>query len=122
VRVLRFKEVEKAKTVKSRTLEMKEQVKKGIMFEVSRAYYFLLEAKKRIELAESSRKSAEEALRIVEKRYKNGISTITELLDAQTFLNKARTEYVSALADYKKAVAELFFAVGIIDKRYQTLE
>ena len=119
---IRFKEIEKAKTVKSRTLEMKEQVKKGIMFEVSRAYYFLLEAKKRIELAESSRKSAEEALRIVEKRYKNGISTITELLDAQTFLNKARTEYVSALADYKKAVAELFFAVGIIDKRYQTLE
>ncbi len=118
---IKFKELEKARLTKLKVKELKEKAKKGIAFEVSRAYYNFISAEKRIELAEAALKSAQESLRIVEKRFKNGLATITELLDTQTALNQARTNYVAALSAYRLAVAEIYYAAGILDKRYQEL-
>ncbi len=118
---VKFKELEKAKLAKLRVKELQEEAKKGIAFEVSRAYYNFVAAEKRIELAEAALKSAQESLRIVEKRFRNGLATITELLDTQTALNRARSNYVAALSAYRLAVAEIYYVTGVLDKRYSEL-
>ncbi|MEO2068906.1 MAG: TolC family protein [Desulfurobacteriaceae bacterium] len=119
---VKFEKLRKAKTSELKIKEYMERAKKGIEFEVARAYYKVQEAKKRVELAKISLKSAKESLRIVEKRYKAGLSTITELLDTQTALNKARAGLVNALSSYNQAVAELFFKEGVISNKYTKLE
>ncbi|SMO75450.1 Outer membrane protein TolC [Balnearium lithotrophicum] len=117
----KFYNLRKSRIERLKVKEYREQVKKGIAFQVSKAYYDFLSAKKRVELARSAIKSAQETLRIVEKRYKNGLATITELLDTQTALNSARSNYVSALSNYRQAVAKVYYETGILRSRYSEL-
>lgn len=58
---------------------------------------------------------ADEARRLVLKRYNNGIATITELLMANTQLDKARAELVSARYDVNVQKAKLLLATGRMD-------
>jgi len=111
----------KSRIARLKVKEYEERAKKGIAFEVSRAYYDFLSARKRVELARAAISSAQESLRIVEKRYRNGLATMTELLDTQTALNQARSNYVAALSAYRQAVAEVYYAAGILPKRYHDL-
>ena len=55
---------------------------------------------------------ARENLRIVENRYREGLSTSLELLDAQTGLTMAQTRVVSARRDLMLGSAALDLAVG----------
>ena len=118
---IKFQKLRKSRLTKLKVQEYMERAKKGVAFEVSRAYYRFLEAEQKLKLAEAAVKSAEESLRIIEKRYKNGLATITELLDTQTALNKARSNYVAALSLYRMAVAEVYYAAGILEKKYREL-
>jgi outer membrane protein TolC len=58
---------------------------------------------------------ANEAKDLVMKRYNNGISTITELLAANTQLDKARAELVSARYEVNVQKAQLLLATGRMD-------
>ena len=115
---IRFAKLRKAKLVRLKTSRYKALTIKDIEFDVSRSYYRFLEAKKRFSLAKAALKSARESMRIIEKRYKNGISNITELLDTQTALNQARSNYVMALSSYMVSIANIYRAEGILDKQY----
>ncbi|ADU97239.1 TolC family protein [Thermovibrio ammonificans] len=117
----KFYKLRKSKLASLKVKEYQEQAKKGIAFEVSKAYYDFLSAQKRVELAKAAIESAQESLRIVETRYKNGLATITELLDTQTALNQARSNYVAALSNYRMAVAQVYYAAGLLPKRYDEL-
>lgn len=60
---------------------------------------------------------AEESFRISEGRAtRERVARSTEVLDAQTLLTKAKSEYANALADYNIAYARLQRAVGVIDR------
>jgi len=117
----KFYKLRKSKLEQLKVREFQEQAKKGIAFEVSRAYFNFVSAKKRVELAKVAIASAQESLRIVEKRYKNGLATITELLDTQTALNQARSNFVAALSNYQTAVAKVYYAAGLLPLKYQDL-
>jgi len=117
----KFYRLRKSRIRELKVKEFREQVKKGIAFEVSKAYYDFVSAKKRVELSRAAIESAQETLRIVEKRYRNGLSTITELLDTQTALNRARSSYVSALSSYWQAVARVYYEAGILKEKYSEL-
>lgn len=64
-------------------------------------------AGERISVAESAIHQSEENLRINKERYQERVGTATEVLDAQTMLTQARTDYFRAFYDRQIAVARL---------------
>ena len=64
------------------------------------------EAKKRIFAQQQSLGQAAKAVQIAGTRYKSGVGTQLELLDSQTALTQARTNYTKAIYDYLIAKSE----------------
>jgi outer membrane protein TolC len=56
--------------------------------------------------------SAEEACRVGELRYREGVSIITEVLDTQAALVAARISYINSLHDYALNLAKWEQATG----------
>ncbi|MDH5298390.1 MAG: TolC family protein [Desulfobulbaceae bacterium] len=90
------------------------QAADGVTLEVREAYLNLMEAEKNIAVTEKAIRSAEENYRISEARYQAQVTTSTEVLDAQTLLTRARTNYFVALHKYNMALATLDWATGTI--------
>jgi outer membrane protein TolC len=106
----------KAKYQIAETGEYLEGLKKQISFQIYEAYLTVEAERKRRELAEHALKSAEEGRRLVRKRYENSLSTMVDLLDAQTNLDATRANVVEKEGAYLTAVANLGFQSGTILK------
>jgi outer membrane protein len=87
-------------------------LRKKIDFEVHEALLTVQETKKKLILAESSVRSAEEGIRLVEKRYENSLAPIVSLLDAQVALDKARAEAVAMRGKHHISLMKLEFVSG----------
>jgi outer membrane protein TolC len=70
------------------------------------------DARLRSEMAESSVKQAEENLRIASDNFELNRSTTTDLLEAQTEWQKAKSELLDARIDQKQTSLQLLQAVG----------
>ena len=90
----------------------KEQVLDNIDLEVKQAFLKTEEAEKNIVTVEKAIEQARENLRITEERYKEQVSTTTDVLVAQTLLTQTMTNYYNALYDFKIAKAVLYRAIG----------
>jgi outer membrane protein len=88
------------------------QAENGISYQVADAWRHADEAQRRVMARELAVSQAEEAQRIVEKRYANGVTTITELLAAQAQLDKTRADLVAARYDLKVQRASARLAAG----------
>jgi outer membrane protein TolC len=91
------------------------QAESGVEFQVGEASRKSEEAERRMGLRELAVSHAEEALNLVEKRYNNGVTTITELLAARAQLDKARADVVAAKYDLAVQRAGLRLAVGNLE-------
>ncbi len=89
-----------------------EQVQVDINQEVKSAFLRTNESEQNIVTIEKAIEQAKENLRITEERYKEQVSTITDVLVAQTLFTQTMTNYYSALYDYKIAKAVLYRAIG----------
>jgi outer membrane protein TolC len=69
-------------------------------------------AKERIIVAATAIRQSEENLRINRERYQERVGTATEVLDAQTLLTQARTDYYRAFYDHQTATARLIKSLG----------
>jgi len=98
-------------------LEYLEALRKQVAFEVHSAYLRVEETERKYSLAMASVKSAEEGVRLVEKRYQNSLAPIVSLLDAQVALDRARAEAVAMRGEHLVALAELEFASGRLLER-----
>ncbi len=94
--------------------DAKIQVEDSISLEVKDTYLRLREARDKIGVAEVAVEQAEENFRINAERFKEQVATITEVLDAQTLLTQARSNYFNALSDYNIRWARLDRAMGIV--------
>lgn len=94
--------------------DAKIQVEDSISLEVKDTYLRLREARDKIGVAEVAVEQAEENFRINAERFKEQVATTTEVLDAQTLLTRARSNYYNALSDYNIAWARLDRAMGIV--------
>jgi len=90
----------------------KQQVLDSIDLEVKQAYLKTQESQKNITTIEKAIEQAKENLRITEERYKEQVSTTTDVLVAQTLLTETMTNYYNALYDFKIAKAILYRALG----------
>ena len=89
-----------------------ENLQKAITFEVRKAYLNLQSAGEALGTAQENVAQAEMAFSIIDKRYKAGLATNLEYMDAQLAAQQARTNYLSALKDYYTSRAEIFKAIG----------
>jgi outer membrane protein TolC len=85
-----------------------------VSLEIKYASLILQEAEKQIVVSQKVIEQAQENFRISEERYKERVATSTEVLEAQTLLTKAKSEYANALGDYNINLAKLQRAMGTI--------
>jgi outer membrane protein len=90
----------------------KEQILDNIELEVKQAFLRTKESENNIVTIEKAIEQAKENLRITEERYKEQVSTTTDVLVAQTLFTQTMTNYYNALYDFKIAKAILYRAVG----------
>jgi outer membrane protein len=88
--------------------------KDKVAFEVQAAYLLVRESEKQVFVARKSIDQAEENFRINNERYNEQVATSTDVLDAQTLLTKAKSDYFTALGDYYINQARLERAMGEI--------
>jgi outer membrane protein TolC len=89
-----------------------EQLRDGIELEVRAAFLSLKESEELLKAQEETVQQAEESLRIANLRYKNGMITNVEFMDAELAFTQAQTNRFNALHDYVIATAKLEKAIA----------
>lgn len=79
---------------------------------ITERYYNIQEALDQINLSETRIHEAKEAYESANERYRSGIGTSIDVLDAEQKLTSAQTSYNQSLADYQIALARLYFEIG----------
>jgi outer membrane protein TolC len=83
-----------------------------VKFEVQEAILNLQQAKESLLSQEKNVEQAQEAVRIAELNYSEGLATNLDVSSALVALSQARTNYSQALYDYALALAQLEKAIG----------
>ncbi len=83
-----------------------------IRFEVVRAYQLYISARARLAVTARAVEQATETLRIIQDRYREGLTTITESLRAQTTFVRARLNLLAARYDHYTGFAGILLASG----------
>ncbi|NMB80308.1 MAG: TolC family protein [Ignavibacteria bacterium] len=87
-------------------------IKDGITLEVTQNYLSLTQTNKKIEIAKLIVSQAEENLRVTSQKFKNGLATSSDLIDAETALISAKTNYTTSIVDHELAKAKLEKSLG----------
>ncbi len=103
-----FKEKERALKKRKKYLE------KVVLLSVERALSDYRVAKSNLVSAERRIREAEEILRILKVRFRNGMARVVDLLDAQTQLEKARFDYIQALYKCNLSYGKALLEAGLI--------
>jgi outer membrane protein len=106
--------VHEVDSVRMQLIQTRSALEDQIRLEIKQAYLDLAEAEKNIPTTTKAVEQAEENLRVSRERYEAQVATSTEVLDAQTLLTKARTNYYRALYSHHLARARLERAVGLL--------
>lgn len=91
---------------------LREQVYDRVRFEVKQSFLKAKETEKNIVTIEKAIRQAEENYRITQEQYKEQAATSTDVLIARTLLSQTRTNFFTALYDFKIAEAALDRAMG----------
>jgi outer membrane protein TolC len=86
--------------------------KESIQIEVMQAYTLMKQASDKIPVTETSIKQAEEQVRTINLRFKNGNAIMTDVLDAETALLLAKMNKVQAIIDLEIAKVKLEKSIG----------
>jgi len=105
--------VDASRARENQALDAAKELNDTIALEIKNAYLILQEAEKQIAVSQQVIEQADENFRITQERFKERVATSTEVLDAQTLLTKAKSEYANALGDFNISYAKLDRAMGI---------
>lgn len=108
--------IDEALLLERRAQAEKQRAVNGIRLQVRKARLDLQSAGERIEVTRAAVAQAEESHRIIQNRYQNGLTTVTELLRSEAALLAARTRHLAAIHDQKIASAALLEAAGTLNK------
>jgi outer membrane protein TolC len=104
--------LEKAKAAESMATAEQERLAHEIRLEVVRAYQQHISARGRLGVAGQVIDQATETHRIVQNRYREGLTTITEVLRSETALFRARLNLIAARSDHYVSYAHLLLSTG----------
>jgi outer membrane protein len=89
------------------------QMRDNAEVELTRAHLAVDRARKRITVAETGVQQSEENVRTLRDKYRNGLATSTEILDADLAMLQAKTNLMASRVELEVASARLTRALGI---------
>jgi len=107
-----YANLRKARSDLKRLEAMKESLKRGIAVQVTGASLKVRSALHRLKIAQKGVDYAEENLKVVTNKYKVGVASNMDFIDAQVAYTQAKADRINALYDYYIAKAELERAIG----------
>jgi len=108
----RSAKIDKARAAWALASSEQEDLAHQIHLEVVQAYQHFVTARERLKVAARSVSQAKEALRIVQDRYREGLTLITEVLRSETAFVRARLNLIAARYDYYIGYARILMASG----------
>jgi outer membrane protein TolC len=84
----------------------------AISLQVNLAYRGVVAARQLIDLTRTAVEQAQENLRLLRVRYRNGNATPTDIVDSEAALTRSQQRFFSATYIYLAALARLDYAVG----------
>lgn len=90
------------------------QMRDAIKLEVAQEYYTAQTAEEEVSVARAGAEQAQEAYRMTHEKFKNGMASNSDLLDAETALLQAKLTLTQTKVDFKVAAAKLKRAVGAL--------
>ena len=90
-----------------------ENLKDQVTLDVKNAWLALQESRKQVDVTQKAIEQAEENYRITTERYREQVGTATDVVDAQTLLTRAKSDYFNALSDYNISIARLERSMGV---------
>ena len=91
-----------------------ESLQQSVSLEIEQNYYFVIEAHESIKSSKRLVDQAQEAFRLADARYKEGVGSPIEISDAQVTLLNAKNTYVQSLFDYQLSLIKLKRAIGTL--------
>lgn len=104
--------VREKESLKNELLKTRMALEDSIRLELKDVILEIATAEENIPTTKKAVEQGEENLRVNDERYKAQVSTITEVLDAQSILTQARVNYYTALYTHHLARASLLRALG----------
>ncbi|MFA5072506.1 MAG: TolC family protein [Nitrospirota bacterium] len=90
----------------------REKIMDAVQLDVKNAHLDLESSIQKIDVMKTSVAQAEENLRLQQLRYREGVGTALEVLDAVTLVSTAQTNWWKARYDAVRAEASLWYAMG----------
>jgi outer membrane protein TolC len=88
------------------------QLNDAVTLDVAQQYYNVQTAKEKVDVAFGGMEQAQESYRMTSEKYKNGITSSTEMLDSEIALLQAKLTHTQAIVDCTLALARLKKAIG----------
>jgi outer membrane protein TolC len=108
------RDVEQAGILKRQSEDDLQSLEDRIALEVREQHLRAVETQEKITVAKTAVLQAEENYRITVERFKAGVTTNTEVLDAESLLVSARANHTNAVYDFRSARARLSRAMGLL--------
>ncbi len=105
--------VDASRSRENQTAYALDNTRDQILLEVKNSWLALREAEKQVGVTKKSIEQADENFRVSTERFKEHVGTATDVIDAQTLLTRAKTDYFNALSDYNISIARLERAIGV---------
>ncbi|MBR5750007.1 MAG: TolC family protein [Prevotella sp.] len=105
-------EYKRKKIEEQKSKDFRQDKRELISLQIQDAYDNLESTYKQVLIAEKSIKRAEENLRINREHYREGLTTMTVLLDAQRQQQQALTQHTSAVSEYLQAKTRYLILTG----------
>lgn len=107
-----LKKVKKAKLSLSDSQLQLQQLERSMRVEVRRAVQNITDGQRMVETATVGRQQADENLRVMREKYNNQLCTMTDLLDAQSQWQQARSNLIEAQTQLKIYETEYLRVTG----------
>lgn len=104
--------VNRAKLEEKKAICQQQDGNEKLQLKMQQSWNLLTESYKQITLAESAVRESQENLRMQRNNYRTGVTSLSELLDAQSLFQTSRNRYTDACIDYQIKVTQYLQNTG----------